>query len=440
MEQVSSASFRDKIARLFEFAKYGTNFRTEIIAGVATFLALSYIFVVNPSILSQGGFDKSVVLFATIVASAVATLLMGVFANKPLVLAPGMEINAFVAFYVIGQLGFTWQQALGAVFWSAVIFIVLTLSGVREKIIRAIPERMNAGLSLCVGVFLGLIALKLAGVLVYEGIALKGIGVLFSPAALVLYFGVAAVLLLRRFKVGGAVLISIILCTAVAHFIGLGQTTGEAIEVSADMLQGVLKADLGVILDPKMLSIILVLFLIDFYGSVAKLIGLTRKLDKQGKVPKMKQTLLVDGAGAALGAQLGTTSIITYVESAVGIGEGGRTGFTAIVCGVLMLLFFLLAPLVNLVPVIATTGVLLWVGIMLFPAKEELKKYDKVEVATLLAMIAAVVYTFAIDKALLVGFIAYIGGLALTGKWRQVNKYLVASAVLLFIGVALQTL
>jgi AGZA family xanthine/uracil permease-like MFS transporter len=329
MNKTITTGVLGKIARYFDFRKHKTNFRTEILAGVSTFLALSYIFVVNPAILGEAGMNKSMVLFATIAASFLATFLMGLWAKKPFVLAPGMEMNAYVAFFVILGLGFSWQQALGAVFWSGILFMVLTLTGVRRKIIQAIPDKMKSGLALCVGVFLMLIALKLAGVLVYEGVVFAGFGTLLSPMALVLVVGLAVVLVLRKLRVPGAVLISIVVAAVTAHLVGLGGA-GEAVAVSTEMLSGVLMLDFGVLLDPRILTVILVLFLVDFYGSVAKFIGLTRKttiVKKDGTLPLMKRTVSVDGLGTLFGSMVGTTSITTYVESQVGISEGGRTGF-----------------------------------------------------------------------------------------------------------------
>ncbi|MBI2079591.1 NCS2 family permease [Candidatus Micrarchaeota archaeon] len=432
-----------KISEYFEFTSHSTSFTTEILAGISTFLALSYIFVVNPSILGEGGFNKSAVLFATIIASASMTILMGIWAKKPLVLAPGMEMNAYVAFYVINQLGFTWQAALGAVFWSGILCLILTLSTIRISIINAIPNKMKAALSLCVGVFLCLIALKITNVLSYNGVQLAGLGILFSPTAYVLYFGTAVILILSKFKIRGAVLISIILSTIFANFVGLGTTSADKITISADMLSAINQLDLSVIFDPKMLNVILVLFLVDFYGSVAKFIGLTRNtsiVDKDGTFPKMKEALTVDSIGTVLGSLLGTTSIITYVESKVGIGEGGRTGLTAVVCGLLMLGFIALSPLVSLVPVVATTGALIFVGITLLPSKDELKAYSKVELITVLLMVATVIYTFAIDKALLIGFLGYIGGLVFSGRAKEVDKYMILSTILLLIGTIIQLL
>tara|TARA_Y100000310_G_scaffold105141_1_gene103513 strand:+ start:3220 stop:4584 length:1365 start_codon:yes stop_codon:yes gene_type:complete len=428
--------FFQKVADYFEFEKHKTNYATEILAGVSTFMALAYIFVVNPSILAEGGFNKSAVLFATILVSFLATLLMGVWAKKPFALAPGMEMNAYVAFFVILGLGFTWPQALGAVFWSGIIFMILTLTNVRTKVIQAIPDKMKSGLSLAVGVFLMLIALRLAGVILYEGIAFDGIGTLFSPLAYVFYLGVASVLILRKLKIPGSVLISIVLASIFAHFLGLGGT-GESVQISKDMFSAILQLDLGVILDPRMWSVILVLFLVDFYGSVAKFIGLTRNttlVNKDGTLPQMKETLSVDGAATIVGSGLGTTSLTTYVESGVGIAEGGRTGFTAVVISILMLLFLALTPLLNLVPLIATTGALFWVGLHLFPSKQELKKYTRLDMFTVLGMIIVTIWTFAIDKALLFGFIIFMIGLIFTKRAKKINIYMVISTILLLVG------
>jgi adenine/guanine/hypoxanthine permease len=426
----------EKIKKYFEFAKHKTNFKTEILAGISTFMALSYIFVVNPAILGEGGFNVNAVLFATIITSFLATLVMGIWAKKPFVLAPGMEMNAYVAFFVIIALGFTWQQSLGAVFWSGIIFMILTLTNVRTKIIKSIPDKMKSGLSLCVGVFLMLIALRLAGIIIYEGVSISGFGIFMSPMAYVLYAGLALVLILRKFKIPGAVLISIVAASVLANFVGLGNT-GTAITVSKDMFSAIFQMDLKVILDPRMWSVILVLFLVDFYGSVAKFIGLTRNtsiVDKKGNLPNMKETLSVDGVATIVGAGLGTTSLTTYVESGVGIAEGGRTGFTAVVCSVLMLGFIALAPLVSLVPVIATTGALFWVGIHLFPTKQELKKYSWLDIITVVGMIVVTIWTFAIDRALLFGFIIFMIGALFTKRLREIDRYMVISTILLMVG------
>lgn len=431
--------FFRKVANYFEFDKHKTNFPTEILAGISTFLALAYIFVVNPSILAQGGFNQNAVLFATIVVSFLATFIMGVWAKKPFALAPGMEMNAYVTFFVIAGLGFAWPQALGAVFWSGIIFMILTITNVRTKIIKAIPDKMKSGLALSVGVFLMLIALSLAGAIAYEGITFSHFGSILTPLFAVLAFGVVAVLVLRKFRVPGAVLISIILASVLAHLLGLGDT-GTTFTINKEMFSAIFQWDLSVILNPKMWSVILILFLVDFYGSVAKFIGLTRGttiVDKKGDMPQMKEALSVDGGATIVGAGLGTTSLTTYVESGVGIAEGGRTGFTAVVISILMLLFIALTPLLKLIPLIATTGALFWVGLNLFPSKEEFKTYNKLDIFTVLVMILVTVLTFAVDKALLAGFIIYMGGLIFKGKAKEIDLFMVISTALLLLGLIL---
>jgi adenine/guanine/hypoxanthine permease len=428
-----------KLNCFFGIEEKNSSVQTEILAGVSTFLSLSYIFVVNPAILSQAGMDKSFVLFATIIASAVATIIMGFWAKLPFVLAPGMEINAYVAFFVVGSLGFTWQQSLGAVFWSGVIFVILTVARLRERIIDAIPDKMKVGLSLSVGVFLALVALKVAGLLIYQGVKVKGLGDFTSPVAFAFYANLALTLVLDKLKVHGAVLISIILTAILCQQLGIGiDSEQQPVRISSAMFAGFGKLDLSVIVNPKMLSVILILFLVDFYGSIAKFIGLAMNTNilAEGKVPRLKEALLIDGSSTILGSGLGTTSIIVYVESAVGIGTGGRTGLTAVTCGLLMLSCFFIAPFLKFVPVVAATGALVFVAIKLCPHVREFRNYSKYDLLVIVVMQIAVIATFAIDRAMLVGFVAYLF-MELLAR-RRPNPYLWGSTLLLIIGTILQ--
>jgi len=428
-----------KIDTFFGTKKLGSTWKIEVFAGLSTFLSLSYIFVVNPAILAEGGFNKSMVFFATVVISAFATIVMGLWANKPFSLAPGLEMNAYVTFVVIGTLGFALQDALGAVFWSGVLMVVINFLRLREKIIKAIPDKLKSGLAASVGVFLMLIALKVSGMLAYEGIQVQGIGLLASPMAFVFYIGLAAAAVLLRLKVKGSILISIIVASFSAHLLGIGDVI-EPVKISKEMFSGIFAFNLGIILDPRILSVILILFIVDFYGSVAKFIGLTRNttiVDEKGDMPKMKEALYVDGAATVIGAGLGTTNVTTYVESAVGIGEGGRTGLTAVTSGVLMLLFLLLTPLINLVPVVATTGALFLVGLTLLPNKNDLKLYMWTDVIAVAAMVLATIWTFGLDKAMLWGFGTYIVLQIFHGQWREVNPYLLVSTILIGLSVFL---
>jgi len=426
-----------KIDNFFGITKLGSSFKIEILAGISTFLSLSYIFVVNPAILSEAGIPTSVAFFATIFGSVIATLLMGLWARLPFALAPGLEMNAYIAYVVVGVLGFTWQGALGAVFWVGVLTFVLAFTPLRTNIIKAIPDKLKSGLAASVGVFLMLIALKVSGLLAYEGIQVKGIGLLISNEAYVFYAGLFLVLVLRHFKIKGSVLFSIIGAAIFAHFLGVGQSI-EPIKLSKDMFAGVFAFDLGVILNPKIWSVIVVLFILDFYGPIAKFIGLTRNtsiVDQEGNLPRMKEGLAVDGAGTIIGAATGTSNLITYVESAVGMGEGGRTGLVAVVIAVLMSLFLFIVPLVNLIPVVATTGALFFVGLTLFPGKKDLKEYSWNDIIAVTIMVLVTIWTFGLDKAMFAGFTAFVVLYIVRGKWRDLNAYLVGSTIILFLSI-----
>jgi len=429
----------------FEITARGSTTATEVLAGVSTFLALSYIFVVNPAILSQAGIPTSLSLFATITISALATILMGVWAKLPFAVSTGLEINGYVAIVVIGAMGFTWQQALGMVFWSGVLMVIVTVASIREKVIDSIPDSLKIGLSFSVGMFLVLIAMKLSGLFVYTGLVLSGFGSLISPAALCLYMGLVAILILELFRVIGSVLISILGVTVAYHglvaahapgFDALAATNTPAL--SKEMFAGIGVLSPSILLDPRALSVILVLFIIDFYGSVAKLIGLTLRtsLMSSGKLPGREKALLVDGGGTTLASLLGTTSVVAFVESAVGIGAGGRTGLSALVCGVLMAACFLAMPFIHLIPVGATLGALVYVGFRLCPAFDQWKEMPLIDKITLASMPLITIATFALDKAMVVGFV--LAALSALVKKQKLNLYLAGSAALLVVSMVLQ--
>jgi adenine/guanine/hypoxanthine permease len=433
------------IDRYFSVTSRGSTVATEVLAGVSTFLALSYIFVVNPAIMSQGGVPLAISLFATIAISAGATLLMGMWANLPFAVSTGLEMNGYVVFTVIAALGFTWQQALGLVFWSGLLMTIVTVASIRERVIDSIPDSLKIGLSFSVGMFLILIALKLSGILQYTGLVISGIGSFTSPAALCLYAGLAAIVVLEGFKIIGSVLISIIAVSIGFHFLASHGLYGFEPDkastlptISMDMFAGAGALDLTAILDPKSISVVLVLFVLDFYGSVAKLIGLTLRtsLSAGGKLPGRQQALLVDGGGTMASAALGATSVVAFVESAVGIGAGARTGLSAVVCGALMAACFLLIPFIHYIPSVATFGALVFVGLRLCPTYQQWQAFPAIEKIALMSMPIVTFATFSLDKAMLVGFVlAVLSQLVRRGK---ANPYLFGSAALLVVSIALQ--
>jgi AGZA family xanthine/uracil permease-like MFS transporter len=421
--------------RYFEVTAKGSTIRTELLAGVSTFLVLSYIFIVNPAILGDAGIDRSAVLFATILVSGISTIAMGLWARLPFVLAPGMEMNAYITYFAVGVVGLTWREALGAVFWSGVLFISLSALQVRQKIIEAIPPPMAASLSLCVGLFIALIACRIAGILTFQGVHISGLGLVMGSGALVLYVGVVTALFLDHFKVKAAVLLSIIVSATLCRAIGLTQSA-PSVPLSRHPFAALGALDFGVIGRPSALSIILVLFLVDFYGSIAKLLGLTTNtsIQENGRVPRLRRALLVDSLATTSASIAGTSNITVYVESGVGIAAGGRTGLTALVCGVLMLSVFGIAPLLYLVPLVATTGALVFIAIKLIPNTTTFRGFSLIDVLALILMQCCVLATLALDRAILAGLVVYALAAILVTRKRP-NVYALASIALLMLGV-----
>lgn len=418
--------------RRFEIAARGSTPSVEVLAGVSTFLSLSYIFIVNPALLGGAGMPCDAVFFATVVASAIATFAMGAWANLPYVLAPGMEINVYVATVAIPMLHLTWQEALGAVFWSGVLFVLLTISGARERIIAAIPSGMTASLACAVATLLATVALRNAELLHYEGPLLASLGVL-GPRAAVLAVSLIAVIVLRMLRLRAAVLLSIIAGAAAAYVIGVRDAASSIAGVSGP-LSAIAAADLRVIVRPNGWMLVLVIFLIDFYGSVAKLVGLVRRteLARDGGVPRLREALLVDGAAAAGGSLLGTTSVLVYAESGVGIAAGGRTGLTAITAAIAMLLCLPGASLLAHVPTAATTGALLYVAWRLLPRPADLREMDAWELTAAAGMALITATSSQLHLAILFGLGVHLMHDFFRGV--RLNAYAIGSVVLLLVG------
>lgn len=435
------------LARHFQFRELKTDLRTEIIAGISTYLSLAYIVVLNPAILVNSGMDPSAVMFATVIASGFATLAMGIWAKLPFAVAPGIEMSSFFAFVVCGTLGLTWQQALGTVFWSGVLCIILTLLPVRQKIIDAIPNGLKTNIAVSVGVFVATIGFFLAKILAFKNglpdFSVLGWANFASHEALVFYIGFAAavVLSLKRFRFPGALLAALIIGAALCHVLGI--TAKKVPQFSPAMFGAVFKLDLfSVFTNRHFLSVLLIFFIIDFFGGIGKFIGLTSAttLQSNGEVKNIGKALYVDGAGTVLGSLTGTSSLIAFVESAVGIAAGGRTGIVAIICGVLLLASVVFTPLAGLVPAEAAAGILLYVGYILLPVRqfrEDRKSFGHFDMAVGIAMGFVSLLTFGLDKAMLLGFWAYTLK-QLAGRKGKVNPYLFATTIILTVSIVMQ--
>lgn len=423
-----------------------SNLSTEIVAGISTYLSLAYIFIVNPAILSQAGIPSGAVFFATIIASVLATLAMGIFSRLPFALAPGLETNSFVAFVVVGSLGFSWQEALGLVFWSGVICLAFTIFPIRQRIIDSIPVGLKSSIAIMVGVFVAVIGLVITDTLSFDQGMITGIGNLESGKPILLLVGllITIVLGLKRLNFPGGMLVAIIICALIAKYLGITADTPPA--KTEEFFAAVGKMELfSVLLDPRAWSVLLVLFMIDFFGSVSKFIALTSGTtlqDQDGTVKNMKEALYVDGGATMLGATMGTTTMITYVESSVGITSGGRTGMVAIVCAVLMALSLFFTPLVGLIPVAATGGILLYVGYLLaVPTLDRFRKGKIGKSDILIGCLMGIItlLTFSLDKSMLVGFCLYTLKDAYQVKGLP-NIYLLGSSVALAVAMVAQNI
>lgn len=423
----------------------GSKLWKEAIAGFATYLSLSYIFIVNPAILHKAGMDVSAVLFATAIASGLTTIIMGIWARLPFVVAPGLETNGFFAFVAVAALS-SWEQALGAVFLAGLICAVLTLLPIFPRLIDGIPNGLKSNIGVSVGVFVATTGLYLAKIVAFNGRGLPDFhhlsyAVLVSKEAFVLYAGFAAAAILGYLRVFGHLLIAIIAGAVLCAVFQIH--SGTSAQLSPQMFSATFKLDLASgLLNPQFWRVVIVLVIITFFGAIGKSIGLTAATNLQtyGKLKDINKAVLVNGLGSVAGALTGTSSLIIYVESAVGIASGGRTGITAIVAGLLMLGSVFLTPAVGVIPVEATAGVLVFVGYLLLPRRQSAQgatattTFDFVVAAIMGGLSFA---TFSLDKAMLVGFVLYSVRNALI-KTERKNYFLWSFAALLVMSVVFQ--
>jgi AGZA family xanthine/uracil permease-like MFS transporter len=397
------------LERLFDLRGHGTTVKTEVLAGITTFLTMAYIAFVNPSILSETGMDFGAVFVATCVAAAVGTLIMGLYANYPIALAPGMGLNAFFTYGVVLGMGYTWQVALGAVFLSGLIFLVLSVLPVREWIINAIPAGLKMAISAGIGLFLGIIALKNAGIVVDHPATLVTIGDVTAWPALLALLGFAVMVALDNLRVPGAVIIGILGVTVIGVLLGVSEFQG-IVDLPPDPSPTFLQLDLAGAFQIALISIVFTFLFVDLFDTAGTLIGVAHRaglLDEQGRLPRLRQALMADSSASVIGAALGTSTTTSYIESASGIKAGGRTGLTAVVVAILFLLTLFFAPLAGTVPAYATAPALLFVACLMARGLAEIDWEDATEYAPAVLTALAMPLTFSIADGIGLGFIAY---------------------------------
>lgn len=421
--------------KFFQLKAHNTTVRTEILAGLTTFLAMAYILFVNPSILSATGMDKGSVFVATCLAAAIGSLLMGLIANYPIALAPGMGLNAFFTYTVVLHMGHTWQVALGAVFLSALIFFALSIFKIREWIITSIPLPLRAGIAAGIGLFLAIIALEGAGVVVDNPATLVGLGDLTKPGPLLAILGFIIIVVLEARKVTGAVLIGILVVTFIA--MGLSLTPfGGIFSAPPSIAPTFLQLDIKGALDVSLVSVIFAFLFVDVFDNSGTLIGVTKRAgltDEQGNIPKMGRALVADSAAALFGSLLGTSTTTSYIESAAGVSAGGRTGLTAVVVAILFVLSLFFSPLASSVPAFATAPALLFIAVLMTSGLAEIDWKDITTAAPVTVTALTMPLTYSIANGIAFGFITWTVVKLLSGRFKEVNAALVVLSLLFVI-------
>ena len=424
---------KQAVARYFEFDKLGTGFRTEILAGVTTFLTMSYIIFVNPAVLREAGMPPAAVAAATCLAAAVGSILMGVYARYPIALAPGMGINAYFTYTVVIGMGIPWQTALGAVFLSGLVFLALTLVGVQQAIVAAIPRDLYAAVGGGIGLFLALIGLRNIGLVTANPATLVTLGDLSSPDTLLGMFGLLLTAGLLAWRVRAAIVIGIVATTGLAALLGgvhkqssaglaeLGSAWGE-LDISAAMSLG-------------LLEIVFVFWFVDLFDNIGTLVAVgnrARLFPKEGGIPRIRRILLADGAATTVGAVCGTSTVVSYIESAAGVAAGGRSGLSATVTGLLFVVSLFVAPWVGVIPTTATAPALILVGCLMMATVREIDWDDMVIAVPAFLTIVMIPLSYSIANGLAIGFVSFTALKVFRGEGRSIG-WLVYLLTALFI-------
>lgn len=416
------------LEKLFKLTEKGTNVRTELLAGLTTFVALAYIIFVNPNILADAGIPKEAAIASTIYATAVATVLMALWANFPIAVAPGMGLNAFFAYYVVGVLHLSWQVALGAVFLSGILFLILTFGGIRQAIIRAVPLNLKCAIGIGIGLFIAFIGLKNAGIIVSNKATFVTVGNLTAIEPLLACVGLVATAALMARSVKGAILIGILATTVLGMFFGAVAVPKGIGDIMSFRLPDVsptfLQLDIMGAWEYGIFSIIFTFTIVELFDNMGTLIGLTRKaklMDDKGEIENLDKALTTDAFGTVISAGLGTSTVTSYIESAAGIAEGGKTGLTSLTVAVLFLVSLIFAPLVGLVPGFATAPALILVGALMMAEIGQVNFTDFTEGIPAFLTIIMMPLTFSIANGFAFGFISYTFIKTIAGRAKEVS-------------------
>lgn len=421
-------------SRFFQLREHGTTARTELVAGVTTFLTMAYIIFVNPTILGDAGMPKDAVFVATCVAAAIGSLIMGLYANYPIGMAPGMGLNAYFAYAVVLGMGVPWQSALGAVFISGCLFLLVSVFRVREHIVNGIPHSLRVAITVGLGLFLALIAMKSAGLVVGSPATLVTVGDMHNPHTIMAIFGFLLIVTLDRLRVPGALLIGIVAVTVLSFFFG-GNTFHGFMSLPPSIAPTLFHLDLSGAMSMGLFNVVLVFFLVELFDATGTLMGVASRagLLVNGRMERLNKALMADSGAILAGSMLGTSSTTAYLESASGVQAGGRTGLTAVVVALLFLAALFFAPIAGVVPAYATAPALLFVACLMLRDLVDVDWSETTESVPAAITALVIPFTYSIAHGIAFGFITYAGLKLLTGQARQVKPVVWMIAVVFLI-------
>ena len=412
------------LEKLFKLKESNTNIQTELLAGFTTFITMAYIIFVNPQMMSSTGMDLGASFVGTCVAAAIACIAMGFYSNCPIGLAPGMGLNAFFTYTVVGEMGYTWEIALGAVFLAGILFWIMSVTPIRQWMLESIPMNLRIAMGSGVGLFIGFIGLKNGGIIVSNEATLVSIGDLLKVETLLAMLGFLLIAILAVRRIPGAILIGVMMVTLISIFVGIIQFQG-LISYPPAFMPVFMKLDILGALDLAMISVIMSFLFVNLFDTAGTLLGVAnqaRLVDEDGNIHNLDKALKADSSSSAFGAFLGCAPVTSYVESSAGVEAGGRTGLTAVTVGFLFLIAVFFSPLASIIPAHATAGALIYVAILMMSGMEKLNWSDSSELLPALIIIVMIPLTFSIANGIALGFISYVVLKIASGQFKKISS------------------
>ncbi|MCZ6828303.1 MAG: NCS2 family permease [Gammaproteobacteria bacterium] len=411
------------LERIFKLSVHGTTTATELLAGTTTFVTMAYIIFVNPQMMASTGMDPGASFVATCLAAALACFIMGFYANWPVGLAPGMGLNAFFTYTVVGDMGYSWQVALGAVFLAGVLFVIMSVTRLRAWMLESIPTDMRIAMGCGVGLFIGFIGLKTSGIIVANPATILSLGDLSQPKPMLAAMGFVLISALSVRQIPGAIMLGVMVITGIGLFTGLVEYQG-LVSAPPSLAPIFMQLDIAGALDVAMVSIIIAILFVNLFDTAGTLLGVASRanlIDDEGNIQNIDRALKADSSSSVAGAFLGCAPVTSYVESAAGVAAGGRTGLTAVTVGILFLLAVFFAPLAGMVPAFATAGALVYVALLMLAGMRDLDWDDATELIPALITIVMIPLSFSIANGIALGFISYVGIKSLVGRYKEVS-------------------